>query len=229
MMDEEIKILSQKTIESVSKKIKRAASTDFTKFNNNIGLGADGTITKYVDNATTPINADAGDVIELDWTFNNMADTGESGVTIWVPSGWTLARGTDNSPHTILSVWHESWEASDNGTGELGLDWRGTDTTPASPVSTDSTNSPDGWAIMQLIETRPEGILPFEEVRDMLRARVMAEMLPTARGNWLDKARADANISIPDERLAAQVRSLIESKARYEPAQLLAIPTAPTQ
>jgi len=48
-MDEKIKLLAQKTIESVSEKIKKAASTDFTKFNNNVGLGADGTITKYVD------------------------------------------------------------------------------------------------------------------------------------------------------------------------------------
>ena len=48
-MDDEIKILAQKTIESVSRKIKRSATTDFTKFNNNIGLGADGSVTKYVD------------------------------------------------------------------------------------------------------------------------------------------------------------------------------------
>jgi fructose-1,6-bisphosphatase/inositol monophosphatase family enzyme len=48
-MDEKIKSLAKKTVNSVSRKIKRAASTDFTKFNNNIGLGADGTITKYVD------------------------------------------------------------------------------------------------------------------------------------------------------------------------------------
>jgi len=48
-MNEELKILAQKTANYVSKKVKDAYSTDFIKFNNNVGLGADGTITKYVD------------------------------------------------------------------------------------------------------------------------------------------------------------------------------------
>ena len=48
-MDEEIKTLACKTVDAVYRKIKRASKTEFLKFNNNIGLGADGTITKYVD------------------------------------------------------------------------------------------------------------------------------------------------------------------------------------
>jgi fructose-1,6-bisphosphatase/inositol monophosphatase family enzyme len=48
-MDEKIKLLAHKTVNSVHRKIRRATSTDFNKFNNNIGLGADGTMTKYVD------------------------------------------------------------------------------------------------------------------------------------------------------------------------------------
>ena len=48
-MNEELKLLAHKTVGTVYKKIKKASSTDFYKFGNNIGLGADGTITKYVD------------------------------------------------------------------------------------------------------------------------------------------------------------------------------------
>ena len=48
-MDEDLKLLALKTAETVARKIKRVQSTDFFKFGNNIGLGADGTVTKYVD------------------------------------------------------------------------------------------------------------------------------------------------------------------------------------
>ena len=48
-MDEKIKMLARETVESVCRKVKRASKSDFLKFNNNVGLGADGTITKYVD------------------------------------------------------------------------------------------------------------------------------------------------------------------------------------
>ena len=48
-MDEEIKLLAHKTAETVARKVKKATSTDFLKFGNNAGLGADGTVTKYVD------------------------------------------------------------------------------------------------------------------------------------------------------------------------------------
>jgi len=48
-MDEELKLLAHKAVDTVHKKVKNAASTDFYKFGNTIGLGADGTVTKYVD------------------------------------------------------------------------------------------------------------------------------------------------------------------------------------
>jgi len=48
-MDEDLKLLAHKTAETIARKIKRVQSTDFYKFGNNIGLGADGTVTKYVD------------------------------------------------------------------------------------------------------------------------------------------------------------------------------------
>jgi len=48
-MNEELKLLAHKTVDSIYKKVRGAVSTDFYKFGSNIGIGADGTVTKYVD------------------------------------------------------------------------------------------------------------------------------------------------------------------------------------
>jgi fructose-1,6-bisphosphatase/inositol monophosphatase family enzyme len=48
-MDEEIKQLAHKTVDCVVRKIRRSISTEFYKFGSNIDIGADGTVTKYVD------------------------------------------------------------------------------------------------------------------------------------------------------------------------------------
>ena len=48
-MNENIKLLADKTVDVVCRKIKRAKTTEFYKFGSNIGIGADGTVTKYVD------------------------------------------------------------------------------------------------------------------------------------------------------------------------------------
>jgi len=48
-MNEELKMLANKTVDAVVRKIKRTQATDFYKFGGNVGLGADGTVTKYVD------------------------------------------------------------------------------------------------------------------------------------------------------------------------------------
>ena len=48
-MDERLKILAQKCADVVSRKIKRVQSTDLYRFGSNVGIGADGTVTKYVD------------------------------------------------------------------------------------------------------------------------------------------------------------------------------------
>ncbi len=88
---------------------------------------------------------------------------------------------------------------------------------------------PDGWAILQAIEKRPAGEQSFEAVKDMLRARTEAEMLPQARQQWLNTARAQARIHIPNRRLSEQVKRLIAaSNTPYEPTRLLDIPNAPT-
>ena len=48
-MDEEIKLLANKTVDKIYRKVRRAYSTEFHRFGTNIGIGADGTLTKYVD------------------------------------------------------------------------------------------------------------------------------------------------------------------------------------
>jgi fructose-1,6-bisphosphatase/inositol monophosphatase family enzyme len=48
-MNEDLKLLAHKTVDAVYRKIKRAKSTEFHKFGSNIGIGADGTVTKYID------------------------------------------------------------------------------------------------------------------------------------------------------------------------------------
>ena len=48
-MDEEIKILALKTVDKVYRKIKKATATEFHKLGTNVGIGADGTPTKYID------------------------------------------------------------------------------------------------------------------------------------------------------------------------------------
>ena len=48
-MDEQIKQLAFKVVKSVTRKVKKATSTDSYKFGNNVGIGADGTVTKYID------------------------------------------------------------------------------------------------------------------------------------------------------------------------------------
>jgi len=48
-MNEKLKLLAIDVVDSISKKVKEKAISDFHKFGNNVGLGADGTVTKYID------------------------------------------------------------------------------------------------------------------------------------------------------------------------------------
>lgn len=48
-MDEEIKLLAHKIVDKIYRKMRRINKTEFYKFGTNIGIGADGTPTKYID------------------------------------------------------------------------------------------------------------------------------------------------------------------------------------
>ncbi len=87
---------------------------------------------------------------------------------------------------------------------------------------------PDGWAFLQVIEKRPAGVQPFSEIREMLRARIQAETIDQARQLWLNQARENARLHIPDKRLRGRVEQLIAGNAPYQPTRLLDIPAGPS-
>lgn len=57
-MDEKIKILSQKTVDKIYHKIRKTNVAEFHKLGNNIGIGADGTTTKYIDKVAEDVAVD---------------------------------------------------------------------------------------------------------------------------------------------------------------------------
>ncbi len=48
-MDEKIKILAQRVTNNIYRKVKVATKSIFFRLGNNVGIGADGTVTKYID------------------------------------------------------------------------------------------------------------------------------------------------------------------------------------
>jgi fructose-1,6-bisphosphatase/inositol monophosphatase family enzyme len=48
-MDEEIKLLAHKIVDKICAKVRKAQLTEFHKFGTSMGIGADGTPTKYID------------------------------------------------------------------------------------------------------------------------------------------------------------------------------------
>ena len=57
-MDEELKLLAKKIVDRVSRNVKKACSTDFYRFGSNVGIGADGTVTKFVDKFAEDVAVD---------------------------------------------------------------------------------------------------------------------------------------------------------------------------
>ncbi len=48
-MDEKLKLFAKEIVDDICKKVKDSSLTSFHRFGSNVGLGADGTITKYID------------------------------------------------------------------------------------------------------------------------------------------------------------------------------------
>lgn len=57
-MDEEIKILANKIVDKVDKKVRRVYRSEFHRFGTSIGIGADGTPTKYIDQVAEDVAID---------------------------------------------------------------------------------------------------------------------------------------------------------------------------
>lgn len=88
--------------------------------------------------------------------------------------------------------------------------------------------APDGFAIIKVEDKRPAGYQPYVQVRESVKARVALEQLDQAKRDWLNEARAKAQIVIPDAFLDARVRRLIEAGTLFEPSNLTPdIPMAP--
>lgn len=67
--------------------------------------------------------------------------------------------------------------------------------------------SPDGYVILRVEDTRPAGPLTLEEVRRDLYVRLQGEKLQPARSDWLLKARKAAPMEIPDKTLREALKA----------------------
>jgi hypothetical protein len=77
-----------------------------------------------------------GTTFEIDWIVGNISGSGVLGLEIALPTGWTLASGTANSP--ALAGWNAVWDAA-SGTG-----WQ---TTNGYSTATQFAASPQGYTI----------------------------------------------------------------------------------
>lgn len=84
--------------------------------------------------------------------------------------------------------------------------------------------APDGWVIVQVEDRKPAGYRPLEEVRDEVRGRIERAKLPSAREEWIRKARAEATIRINDAELREATIRLLENAPPPEPVTLLPVP-----
>ena len=57
-MDEEIKVLANKIVDKVDKKVRKVYLSEFHRFGTSIGIGADGTPTKYIDQVAEDVALD---------------------------------------------------------------------------------------------------------------------------------------------------------------------------
>jgi len=57
-MDEEIKVLAHRIVDKTCMKVRKAYSTEFHKFGTSMGIGADGTPTKYIDKLAEDVALD---------------------------------------------------------------------------------------------------------------------------------------------------------------------------
>jgi hypothetical protein len=74
--------------------------------------------TPIIDGDPINISITAGESFEVDWYVTNSTDAANGygvGVSVSVPTGWSIDAGTDNAPN--LPGWHQSWDQAD------GIGW----------------------------------------------------------------------------------------------------------
>ncbi|MEA3400484.1 MAG: peptidyl-prolyl cis-trans isomerase [Armatimonadota bacterium] len=86
--------------------------------------------------------------------------------------------------------------------------------------------APDGWVLLKVEGHKPPGHKPLEEVRDEVTARIRRAKLPSARAEWMRRAREEATIEIRDDELREETRRLLEHAPPPQPVTLLPVPPA---
>ncbi|MCX8506347.1 MAG: peptidylprolyl isomerase [Alphaproteobacteria bacterium] len=64
-------------------------------------------------------------------------------------------------------------------------------------------NTKEGWRIMRLMETKPAGPLPFEDVKENVVQTIKSQKLTLARQTYVDKLMADNKFEIKEDGLSA--------------------------
>jgi len=125
----------------------------------------------------TAVTVAPGGTFEVDWTFTNLANSYGVNPEIAVPTGWTVAAGTANSP-TVNGGWNTVWDAAD------GVSWN------TSYSTTDEfAGSPVGYSISY-------GGTPWDKNRNSAFDDASATT-PGDRDRTAEKMGTDARITVP--------------------------------
>ncbi len=88
----------------------------------------------------------------------------------------------------------------------------------------DPIEVPDGWVLLQVAGHQPPGYRPLEEVRDEVRARIVRMKLPSAREDWVRRAREGAAVRINDLSLREATLQLLKNAPPPQRPTLLPVP-----
>jgi len=125
----------------------------------------------------TSVTVAPGGTFELDWTFTNLPNGYGVNPEVAVPTGWTVAIGTANSP-SVTDGWNTAWDAAD------GVSWNTTYS-----VSGEFPNSPVGYSINY-------GGTPWESGRNSAFDDGSTSN-PGDRDQTANKMGTDARITVP--------------------------------
>jgi foldase protein PrsA len=83
---------------------------------------------------------------------------------------------------------------------------------------------PDGWVLLKVEGHEGAGHRPLEEVREEVQARIVRMKLPTAREEWVRRARSEAAVTISDEGLREATMELLKHMPPPQRPSLLPVP-----
>jgi len=83
--------------------------------------------------------------------------------------------------------------------------------------------APDGYCIVKVEDSQPASLRPLSDLAHQLRARIAAAKLPSARRDWIVKARRAAHIAVTDEQLRDRTLGLLENAPPPQPVSLMPV------